>query len=194
MQPVRTLMLAFLFLLGACTMESAIQSLTSEEDRAFAHGMVDNLRSGNSAWLESRFEPSLWAQSAKQVAGAPDLYPDGEAETRIVSFNVSSSMTNGRTERNKEFTMVTHGGGRWTVTFFRTYSSGGQDRVVEWRVTPHSSAPPELAMIETWDRMVPWIWAGVLIVLTGVVALVVWLVRRSRRRHDPLMGQGPAGP
>jgi hypothetical protein len=64
--------------------------------------------------------------------------------------------------------------------------------VVEWRVTPHSSPPTELTMIQTWDRMVPWIWAGVLIVLTGVVALIVWLVRRSRRRHDPLAGQGRA--
>lgn len=74
MQPVRTIVLVMLFLVGACTMESAINSLISEEDRVFAHNMVDNLRSDNSAWLESRFEPSLWAQSAKQVGTAPGLH------------------------------------------------------------------------------------------------------------------------
>ena len=119
----------------------------------------------------------------------PGLYPSGEAETKLVGFNISSSMTNDRTERNKEFTLVTHGGGRWTTTNFRTYSTGGPDLVVQWSVTPHSSPPPELTMIETWDAMVPWIWAGLLIALIAIVTLIVWLVRRSRRRRDPLSGQ-----
>ena len=60
--------------------------------------------------------------------------------------------------------------------------------VVQGRVTPHDQPPPELTMMETWDSMVPWIWAGTLIALGALVALIVWLVRRSRRR-DPLMGQ-----
>jgi hypothetical protein len=189
MHRARLLILLLAGLLAACTMRSAIQTMTSEEDRAFAQEMVDRLRTADADWLQGQFDTSLWEQSAKQVGQAPDLYPEVPGETDIISFSVSSGTTNGSFERRKEFTLVTHGGGRWTVTHFRTLSTGGPDRVVEWRVTPHSAPPPELTMIETWDRMVPFVWAGVLIVLIGVGALIFWLVRRSRRRkRDPLMG------
>lgn len=185
----RALVLILVALLAACSMRSALNALTSEEDRAFAHQMVERLRAGDSTWLEQRFDPELWAQSGKQIGGVPELYPTVPGTTEIVGFNVSTSTTNGRSERIREFTLVTHGGGRWTTTFFRTESSGGPDRVMAWRVTPSSAPPPELTMIESWDRVVPWVWAGVAIVLIGFTALIVWLVRRSRRKHDPLMGQ-----
>lgn len=194
MRPVRQLMLIFLMLLGACSMRSAIESLTSPEDRAFAQEMVNRLRSGDQAWLQQHFRADLWEQSGKQLGEVPSLYPTGEAETELIGFNISTNMTGGQTVRNREFTLVTHGGGRWTVTTFRTYSEGGPDQVVQWRVTPHTSPPPELTMIQTWDAMVPWIWAGTIIVLGAVALLIFWLVRRSRRRHDPLMGQGSGTP
>ena len=185
----RALVLILVALLAACSMRSALNALTSEEDRAFAHQMVERLRAGDSAWLEQRFHPDLWAQSGKQIGGVPELYPTAPGTTEIVGFNVSSSNVNGRRERSREFTLVTHGGGRWTTTFFRTESTGGPDRVMAWRVTPSNSPPYELTMIESWDRVVPWIWAGLATVLIGFTVLIVWLVRRSRRKHDPLMGQ-----
>ena len=184
----RALIVILCALLAACTMRSAINALSSEEDRAFAQQMVERLRAGDAAWLEQRFHPDLWAQSAKQIAGVPGLYPTVPGTTEFVGFNISTNTVNGSTERIREFTLVTHGGGRWTTTSFRTESTGGPDLVMEWRVTPSSTAPPELTMIETWDRMVPWIWAGLAIVLIGFTVLIVWLVRRSRRKHDPLTG------
>ena len=188
MQPIR-LALALVFLLAAaCSMRSAIETLTSPEDRAFAQEMVTRLRSGDEAWLQRHFDPALWAESGKQLAQVPSLYPAEIEETEIVGAQTSTNMAGGRTERNKEFTLVSHGGGRWTTTTFRTYSNGGPDRVVQWRVTPHDQPPPELTMMETWDSMVPWVWTATLIALGALVALIVWLVRRSRRR-DPLMGQ-----
>jgi hypothetical protein len=183
----------FLFLtvlLGACTLRSAINTMTSEEDRAFAQAMVDNLRSGNSAWLQQHFRPDLWQDSAKQMAQVPSMFPGERGNTEIVNFSVSTNMSGGVTERNKEFTLVTQGGGRWTVTRFRTFSSGGPDQVVQWSVVPHTTAPPELAVMETWDAMVPWIWAGLLIFVAFVGGLIFWLIRRSRRKRDPLMGSG----
>lgn len=190
MRPVRQLVLVFLALLSACSMRSAIETLTSPEDRAFAQEMANRLRSGDEDWLRQHFDPQLWSQSGKQLAGVPALYPAGEAETELIGFNINTNASGGRTVRNREFTLVTHGGGRWTVTSFRTYSEGGPDRVVEWRVIPHEQPPPELTMIQTWDAMVPWIWAAVAVVVAAIAALIFWLVRRSRRRRrDPLMGQ-----
>ena len=194
MPPWRSLIAILLLLLGACTMRSAIDALTSEEDRAFAQEMVARLRSGDEAWLQQHFDAELWAQSGKQLSSVPGLFPSDSGTTQLVGFNISTNMTNGRTERNKEFRLVTEGGGRWTLTTFRTHSTGGPDRVVQWSVVPHSEPPPELAMMKGWDRAVPWIWGILLAALAGLVALIVWLVRRSRRKRDPLMGQGTGAP
>jgi hypothetical protein len=179
-----------LLLLGACSLRGAIDALTSEEDRAFAKEMVSRLRSGDEAWLQQRFQPELWARSGKQLGEVPSLFPSEAGTTELIGFNISTDMSGGRTERNKEFTLVTHGGGRWTTTSFRTFSDGGPDLVVQWSVVPHSAPPPGLAMIEGWDAALPWVWAGLAVTLLAVIGLVVWLVRRSRRRRDPLAGQG----
>ena len=185
-----SLILVLALLVGACTMRSAINTMTSQEDRAFAQAMVDNLRRGNTAWLQQHFRPDLWESSAKQIADVPAMFPSEAGTTEIVNFSVSTNLTNGTTERNKEFALVTQAGGRWTVTRFRTFSSNGPEQVVQWSVVPSNSPPPELAVMETWDSIVPWIWAGLFIILAAVGGLVFWLVRRSRRKRDPLMGQG----
>lgn len=193
MRWMRALSLVLIVLAGACSLRSAMQAMTSPEDRAFAQAMVDHLRRADSAWLEQQFDPQLWAQSGKQLGEVPAMYPNVPGTTEIVSFSTSTNMTNGRTERDKAFTLVTHGGGRWTVTQFRLHSTGGPERVVQWSVVPHSTAPPELTMMEAWDRALPWFWGGLLFVLALVVGLIVWLVRRSRRRRsDPLEGRPPA--
>lgn len=180
----RALLLVVLALLGACTMRSALDTLTSPQDRALAQEMVEHLRRGDAAWLQSRFQPDLWVQSGKQIQQAPALFPEVPGTTELVSFNVSSSRSGGATERTKEFTLVTHGGDRWTVTRFRTFSTGGPDQVVQWSVTPHTSPPPELTLLKTWDAAVPWIWAGLAVLLLSVGVLVVWLVRRSGKRRQ----------
>ena len=184
----RSLLLLLTVLLAACTMRSAINTMTSQEDRAFAQAIVDNLRGGNAPWLQQHFRPDLWRDSAKQMAQVPSMYPGERGTTEIVNFSVSTNISNGVTERNKEFTLVTEGGGRWTVTRFRTFSSGGPDQVVQWSVVPHTSPPPEMAVMETWDAMVPWIWGGLLIFIALIGGLIFWLVRRCRRKSDPLMG------
>lgn len=196
MQRGRAFLLLVAIFLSACTMRSALDAMMSTEDRAFAQAMVDHLRTGDQAWLRAHFRPDLWDQSAKQIGLAPELFPTSPEATELVAFEISSSVKNGATERNKAFTLVTHGGGRWTVTRFRTHSVGGPDQVVEWNVVPHSSAPPELAIMQGFDAAVPWIRAGGIAVVLLAGGLIFWLVRRSRRKRarDPLMGQGRGTP
>jgi hypothetical protein len=186
----RVLALLMLILLGACSMRAALDAMTSPEDRAYAQRMVESLRNGDEAWLRAQFRPDLWALSGKQVGEAERFYPTGPATTDLVSFETSTRTANGRTEANKSFTLVTHGGGRWTVTNFRTFSEGGPPQVVQWSVTPHSAPPPELTAMETFDRIVPWLQAGLIVGVLLVGGLIFWLVRRSRRKHGLLEGQG----
>ena len=184
----RIVVLLLILLAGACSMRSAIEAMSSPEDRAFAEEMVERLRGGDSEWLRARFDPELWERSGKQLALVPDMFPQVPGTTEIVGFNINTSNTGGRVERSKEFTLVTHGGGRWTVTTVATFSSGGPDRVVRWSVVPHNSAPPELTAIETFEAVLPWIWGTLVVVLALVGGLIFWLVRRSRRRRTQAVG------
>lgn len=181
----RFLVAILCLLLAACSLRGAIESMVSPEDRAFAMDMVDHLRRGDEAWLRGHFRPDLWDQSAKQIAAVPELFPTVPGETEIIGFNTSTSNVNGRVERNRNFTLVTQGAGRWTVTTFATFSEGGPDQVVAWNVVPHSSPPPELAMLDGMDAALPWVWGALIVIVVAAGALIFWLIRRSRRIHVP---------
>lgn len=194
MGPVRQLFLLTVLLLGACSLRTMIDAFTSEQDRAFAQEMVTRLRDGDQAWLKQHFAPDLWAQSNGQLAIVPALFPSDTGTTELIGADISSNTVNGRTERSKQFTLATHGGDRWTVTSFQTYSTGGPDRVVQWSVVPHNSRPPEVATFDIWDSALPWFWGGMAIILVGGGGLIFWLVRRSRRKHDPWAGRNGGRP
>ena len=175
----RTVLLILILLAGACSMRSIVEAMTSPEDRAFAQEMVTRLRAADTAWLQRHFDPLLWEQSGKQLAQVPELFPEVAGTTEITSYSFSTSNRGGAVERTREFTLVTEGGGRWTVTSFRTYSAGGPDRVVQWSVVPHDEPPPAVTVM----KALPWISGAALAILLFFVVLIVWLVRRSRRRH-----------
>ena len=193
MGPVRHFILLTLLLLGACSVRGAIDAATPQTDRAYGQEMVSRLRSGDRVWLQKQFTPELWAESSENLRSVPAMFPKETGKTEMLGFQISTNMTNGRTERSKNFTLVTEGGGRWTVTNFSTYATGGPDRVVQWSVTPYRTKPPELAMLDSMDRALPWVGAAFLFVIAGLGGLIFWLVRRSRRKHDPWAGGHSSG-
>lgn len=175
-------LLMLLILVAACSMEAAIEKMSSPEDRAFAMRFVDHVRSGNEEALKPDFNPELWAKSREQLALARPLFPPGKGSTRLIGYHVAANFTNGASSTRKEYILVTTDQTHWTGTRIVTLAQGGPARVVEWNVNGFSEPPPELRMYESMERLAPWLQAGALIGLLGGVGLVWWLVRRSRRR------------
>jgi hypothetical protein len=177
----RLLGLLPLLWLAACSMESAINRFSSPEDRAFAQRFVDDVRSGNEAALKAEFDPELWRKSADQLPQARPLFPAGKGETKLIGYQVSTNFTNGSSFTSKEFVLVTTDRTHWTRTRIVTAAEGGPDKVVAWNVNGFDRPPPELQVYEAMDRFAPWLQGGMLVGLIGGIALVWWLVRRSRR-------------
>ena len=177
----RIIMLSALALTAACSMEGAINRMTSAEDRAFAVGFVDNVRRGDAERLKPRFDPELWAKSKDQLAQARTLFPPGEGETKLVSYHFETNLTNGTSKSRKEYILVTNDRTHWTRTRLITFARNGPARIVEWNVEGFDEPPPELKLYETMEQAAPWIQGVALLLLLGAVALVWWLVRRSRR-------------
>jgi hypothetical protein len=175
-------LLICLTLAAACSMEAAIEKLSSPEDRAFALRFIDNVRTANEKALEREFNPELWAKSGEQLLLARSLFPVGKGTTRLVAYHVATNLTNGASSTRKEYILVTTDQAHWTRTRIVTFAQGGPARVVEWNVNGLDRPPPELQMYEEMGRLAPWFQAGALIILLGGIGLVWWLVRRSRRR------------
>lgn len=179
---VRTLLLGSLFLAAACSMEAALDKLVSAEDRAFANCFVADLRHGNAEALKPQFDQELWLKSTEQLPKARSYFPAAEGTTRLIGYNVSTNLANGGSTTTKEYILITAAEPHWTRTRIVTLARNGPARVVQWNVDGFNEPPPELRMYESWERIVPWVQAALAIVLIGFIALIWWLVRRSRRR------------
>ena len=177
----RMILLSALALTGACTMEGAINRMTSAEDRAFALGFVDDVRRGNAERLEPLFDPELWAKSKDQLPQARTLFPPGKGETKLVSYHFETNLTDGSRDTRKDYVLVTTDRTHWTRTRLITRATNGPARIVEWNVEGLGEPPPELKLYETMEEAAPWIQGVALLLFLGAVALVWWLVRRSRR-------------
>jgi hypothetical protein len=177
-------LLMLLMVAAACSMEAAIEKLSSPEDRAFAMRFVDNVRSANEEALKPEFDAELWAKSREQLPLARPLFPPGRGSTRLIGYHIATNVTNGASSTRKEYILVTTDQTHWTRTRIVTLAENGPARVVEWNVNGFGEPPPELRMYESMERFVPWLQAGALILLVGGIGLVWWLVRRSRRRAE----------
>lgn len=175
-------LLLLLILAAACSMQAAIEKLSSPEDRAFAMRFVDNVRSDNEEALKPQFDPELWAKSREQLPLARPLFPPGRGSTKLIGYHIAAKFMNGTSSTTKEYILVTTDQTHWTRTRIVTLAEGGPARVVEWNVNGFKEPPPELQMYESMERLAPWLQAGALIFLVGGIGLIWWLVRRSRRR------------
>lgn len=175
-------LLVLLILAAACSMQAAIEKMSSPEDRAFAMRFVENVRSGNEEALKPGFDSELWAKSREQLSLARPLFPPGQGSTRLVGYQIATNLANGTSSTRKEYILVTTDRTHWTRTRVVTLAEGGPARVMEWNVEGFKEPPPELQMYESMERLAPWLQAGALIGLVGGIGLVWWLVRRSRRR------------
>lgn len=196
MNRAHAVVLTVLLLLSACTMRSAIDALTSAEDRAFAQAFVDGVRRGDNATLEPMFDPKAWQQSTGRLAQAQRLFPPSLGETELVSFQVSSQIADGARSASKSYVLVTHDGSHWTTTRIHAQASGDvPQRVVSWQVDGSRDMPGDYRAFQTMNAMAKGAWIGAVIVLILLVGGIVWLVRRGRRRRNPSTegsGHGPA--
>ncbi|HEX8642737.1 MAG TPA: hypothetical protein VF702_02355 [Allosphingosinicella sp.] len=167
---------------SACSLETAINAMSSAEDRQFAQDFVINLKAGNEAWLSSRMDPQVWIESGPGMKQVASFYPPEPSRTILVGYHISTnSIAGGGSTRRQQFVLVTEGAGRWAVTEIHRLADGGPARVVAWRVTPRQTRPPELQGYELTQQMVPWIWA-LLGLFALVIAGIVWAYVRYRRR------------
>ncbi len=174
--------------LTACSMDNMIETMTSEEDRAMAQEFVDNIRTGNSADIEPMVDPEVWRNSAGQFDQAADLFPRGDVETRIIAYSMNSDGLGEGARTEKDFTLVTTDDQHWTTTRFSTLQEGGDPVIVSWSVDGSSEPPADLEVMETVGSV--FMWAGIiaLVFFVGIVVLIIWLVRRSRRKSQERAG------
>lgn len=180
--------LLFAGLLAACSVQGMIETMTSEEDRAMVQAFVDNIQARDSAALEAMVDPEIWKESAGQFEQAAAMFPDGDSETQIIAYSMHSSGLDAGARTEKEFTLVTTDETRWTTTTISTLQDGGPQRITAWNVESSSEPPSDLETMETVGKVFMWAGIASLIFFAGIVALIVFLVRRSNRKKRERAG------
>ena len=184
MTRLSALLLLLTALLGACSMRSAIDAMSTPQDRAFAQDFVAKLRSGDGEGLQARFDPAVWPESKPQLAQARDLYPPTPGTTELIGYHVATNVADGVSTATRDYTLVTHDGSHWTTTVLRTQSTqNGPPLVVGWNVVGSREMPPAYRQFQAMESAIPWLRAGAAFLLLAFAGLVFWLVRRSRRKH-----------
>jgi hypothetical protein len=177
-------------LIGGCSMETAMNAMTSEEDRRFAHRFVASARAGDRDWLRAHSEPRFWYERGKEAESFSGHFPPQQGTTRLVGFNGASETVAGAgSTRRQRFVLVTEAGRAWVVSEVETLARNDSPaRIVGWNVTPVSERPPELAFFEASDKLVPWLRAfAAAFLLVG--AAIVWAFLRYRRRKRARSGR-----
>jgi hypothetical protein len=180
----RAILVLVALLAAACSMRSAIDALSSPEDRAFAQDFVAKVRGGDVKSLQPMFDPSAWSESEPQLAQSRRFFPESPGITELIGYQITSSIVNGASSQTKNYTLVTHDASHWTTTVIQTRSNGnGPHRVVAWNVTGGAEVPPVYQQYQSMEAAVPWLRAGLAVGLIAAVAFVVWLIRRRRRKR-----------
>jgi len=176
------IILLFAGLLAACSMQGMIETMTSDEDRAMVQEFVDNIQARDSAALQAMVDPDIWKGSAGQFDQAAAMFPEGESETQIIAYRVHTSDLGENARTEKEFTLVTTDEASWTTTTISTLRDGGPQLITAWNVENTSERPADLETMETVGKVFMWMGIVALLFFGGIIALVVFLVRRSNRK------------
>lgn len=176
------LIVALAFALGACSVRKMVDRMVSDEDRALAMGVLEDIRTGDATGFEAVLAPDIKADSLPQLASATGYFPASPGTTEIIGYSTNSNYSNGVTTRSKSFTLITTDQKTWTTTQLAFAGQDGPLRLTGWNVTGSQTKPDAVRTLETLDTALPIAGAIVLLCAIGLIVLIVVLVRRSRRR------------
>lgn len=174
--------------LGGCSMRKMVDRMVSDEDRALAMGVLEDIRTRDASGFEAVLAPGIKADSLPQLASAANYFPASPGTTEIISYSTNSNYENGTTSRSKSFTLITTDEKSWTTTKLEFAGQDGPLQLTSWNVTGSPTKPDDLKMLETLDTVLPVAGAIVLLFGVGLIVLIILLVRRSQRRareRDP---------
>jgi outer membrane murein-binding lipoprotein Lpp len=172
-------------LLAGCSFQQTLDAIVDEARQAELIATARTLCS-NAAALQPQFKPELWSQTQPRLRQLPGQCPPGGGDDwQLTTFRFNSANdVNGNSSR-QEYAVLVAGGqaGPWTEVALNYERIGnGPLLIAEWDARRSADMPPSLAYIGNWDSVRTWIALGVGLVLLMLAGLIVWLVRRSRRR------------
>ena len=172
--------------LGGCSLRKMVDGLVSDEDRALAMGVIEDIRTRDATGFDEILAPGIKADSLPQLATAAGHFPASPGKTEFIAYSTNSNYENGKSSSSKSFTLVTTDEKTWTTTKLEFRSDGGPLLLTGWNVEGSQSKPADLEALETVDKVLPIVGMILLIFAIGLIALIVILVRRSQRRDREL--------
>jgi hypothetical protein len=172
-------------LLTACSFQQSLDAVVSHERQA---ALIATARAAcaDAASLQSQFAPERWADVEPTLAELRGQCPRaGGTDWRLTTFQFNSATTAAGTPSRREYAVAIAGGGAgpWTEVELNYEQIGtGPMQIIGVNVRRLNERPQSLVFAERWEQVRLWGAVGLAVLALLLMGLVIWLVRRSRRR------------
>lgn len=175
----------FFLSLAGCSFQSALDAMVSPVRQQELVSIASRLCRSPRDVLQL-MEPSVARDSAAIIdqVGGECVGSDAPYRLTTYRFNTNTDL-NGPTTR-QEYALVVAGDddGPWAqVEISFSSQNDGPMLITAWHVAKTTERPMALSYIDNWDGAVGWIRIAAIIVPLLLGGLIVFLVRRSRRKR-----------
>ncbi len=175
--------------LSGCSFQQTLDQMVGVERQAEIVRTAQALCSGP-ATLQPQMEPSLWAQSQPLFPQLPTQCPETvDVAWRLTDyqFNTSVSTDNATDRRETAIVIAGNDAGPWSEVQLSFAQAGtAPAQIIGWNVTRAATRPVSLTFIDNWDNVRVYIAVGFVLFVALIAGLVIWFVRRRRRRGRAL--------
>lgn len=170
-------------LLAGCSVSKAVEKMTTPEDRALVIAVAGAACDGTLSKYQKQMSPEIWAEVQKNPNAVRSHCPEGAGTSKVMGYNFNSNITNGKKSGTDQFVVITEGKNRWTrAVITRVAKDGGPMMITGIAMSSTAEKPADVAQMESLEKTLPYIWGGAAFVLLGLIAVVIWLIRRESRK------------
>lgn len=172
-------------LLSGCSFQQTLDQMVSTARQAEIVRTAQALCADPAA-LQTQMEQSLWAQSQPLFPQLPTQCPEtANVAWRLTDYRFNTSVSTGTATDRRETAIVIAGNdaGPWSQVQLNFAQAGtAPAQIIGWNVTRTATRPPSLTFIDNWDNVRAYVAIGILLVSALIIGLIVWFVRRRRRK------------
>jgi hypothetical protein len=175
-------------LLGGCSFQATLDAMVDRERQQQIISTAQTLCGANPGSLLPQMHPDLQQQSVALLPQIASQCPTTQTQWQLTTFQFNANSDASGSSRTESAVVVAGGdAGPWTqVDLSYQQLNGGPAQIISWNVAAVQQKPESLAAIAIWDSVRIWIMAGALLFFGAIIALIIWLVRRSRRKRTQI--------
>ena len=170
--------------LGGCSMQTVMDKFVPPARQQELADLAAQFCTAPDAVL-TQMQPETRAQAGDALRQAHSQCVDDNYRYRVTSFHMNVNRQMGGPSTREEQIVLVAGTGPWSELALRMVGvNGAKPLITDWRIVRMNEKPESLVFADNWERSLTYIRSAGVVIALALIALVVWLVRRTRAKRD----------